>query len=128
MANKEQLEAWMAKLGRAWEAGDADAAAALFSEDVSYQEDPFAAPMRGREAVRAYWAEVPLTQRDIRFGFETLAVTEDGGVFHWWASFTRIPTGAAVKLDGAQIVRFDDDGRCCSLREWWMREEEISDQ
>jgi hypothetical protein len=122
-----QLEVWMGNLGRAWEAGDADAAAALFSADVSYQEDPFAAPLRGREAVRAYWAEVPLTQKDIHFGFETLAVTEDGGVFHWWASFTRIATGAAVKLDGAQIVRFDSDGLCHDLREWWMRDEGASE-
>lgn len=120
---KAKLEAWMSALGRAWEAGDADAAAALFSTDISYQEDSFAPPMQGREAVRAYWAEVPLTQRDIHFGFETLAVIGDGGIFHWWAGFTRIATSATVKLDGAQIVRFNDEGLCCYLREWWMRDE-----
>ncbi len=102
----ERVDAWIAALGRAWEAGDADAATALFRDDISYQEDPFAAPMVGREAVRAYWAEVPQMQRDIRFGFETLAVTDDGGVFHWWASFTRIASGATVRLDGAQIVNY----------------------
>ena len=124
---KERLETWMAALGRAWETGDADAATALFREDISYQEDPFVAPMVGREAVHAYWAEVPLAQRDIRFGFETLAVTDDGGVFHWWASFTRIATGAVVRLDGAQIIKLDDHDLCYDLREWWMREEVIGD-
>jgi hypothetical protein len=125
---KERLEAWMAALGRAWEAGDADAAAAQFRADISYHEDPFATPMIGRAAVHEYWADVPRTQKNIRFGFETLAVTDDGGVFHWWASFTRIPSGAAVRLDGAQIVKLDEDNLCYSLREWWMREEVMSDE
>ena len=120
---KERLDTWMAALGRAWETGDADAATALFREDISYHEDPFAAPMVGRQAVHAYWAEVPQAQRDIRFGFETLAITDDGGVYHWWACFTRIATGAVVRLDGAQIIKLDDDDLCYDLREWWMRKE-----
>ncbi len=118
----------MAALGHAWEAGDAAAATRLFREDISCQEDPFAAPLQGREAVREYWADVPRTQKEIRFGFETLAVTADGGIFHWWASFTRIPSGAAVRLDGAQIVKLDDNNLCYSLREWWMREEAGSEE
>jgi ketosteroid isomerase-like protein len=128
LMTKERLETWMAALGRAWETGDADAAAALFREDINYQEDPFAPPLQGREAVREYWADVPRTQKDIRFSFETLAVTQDGGIFHWWASFTRIPSGAPVRLDGAQTVKLDDDNLCYSLREWWMREEVRSEE
>lgn len=118
----------MAALGHAWEAGDAAAATRLFREDISYQEDPFATALQGREAVREYWADVPRTQKEIRFGFETLAVTADGGIFHWWASFTRIPSGAAVRLDGVQIVKLDDNNLCYSLREWWMREEAGSEE
>ena len=42
--------------------------------------------------------------RDIRFGFETLAVKLDLGVARWWASFVRNPPGLKTKLDGVFVI------------------------
>lgn len=119
----ERLDAWLREYGRAWEDRDADAAVALFSEGAEYHETPFDEPMRGRDAVRSYWAELPGAQRDVTFRWEVLADDADVGVARWQAEFTRIPSGVRVWLDGVCTVRFDDEGRCREFREWWHRTE-----
>jgi uncharacterized protein (TIGR02246 family) len=121
--DRERLERWLDAYGRAWETMDPDAAVALFTEDASYQETPFDDPMRGRDQIRSYWAGVPEAQRDIRFEHRILAVVGDRGIAHWRASFTRVPTGATVILDGIFVLDFDREGRCGTLREWWRRRE-----
>jgi SnoaL-like protein len=102
---------------------NAQAAAALFTEDGMYQVTPFVEPMRGRPAIYDYWVHVAETERDIQFGFEILAVTSENGIARWWASFMRVPPGLQNKLDGIFLISLDDDGRCRSLREWWHKEQ-----
>ena len=120
---RDALQAWLDAYGRAWEQMDPDAAAALFADDATYQETPFDQPMRGREAIREYWRGVPEAQRDIRFEHEVLAADGDRGIAWWRARFLRVPTSADVTLDGIFVLAFDEDGRCSSLREWWVRRE-----
>ncbi len=64
------FKAWLASLGQAWEARDAEAFAALFTEDVRYYWTPFEAPKEGREGVAAAFRAAVARQSDIRFGFE----------------------------------------------------------
>ncbi|HEU4759760.1 MAG TPA: nuclear transport factor 2 family protein [Dehalococcoidia bacterium] len=117
------FEAWLAAYGRAWEEQDADGAAALFSADATYQEVPFDEPMRGREAIGAYWSEGTAAQEGVKFGAEVIAVSGDVGVARWRASFVRSASGARVRLDGIFLVRMESDGRCTQFQEWWHREE-----
>lgn len=118
------FDAWVSALGRAWETRDARAAAALFTEDASYQEDAFGEPMRGRDAILAYWSEVPTTQENIEFGYEVIIFSGDVGIAHWWASFRRIPSGAPVKLDGVFAATMGAQNRCRVFREWWQKQED----
>ena len=113
------VENWLSRYGRAWEERDSEAAAALFTENATYRETPFAEPLRGREAVREYWADVTRSQEDIRFGSESLAVTGQRAIALWRSTFSRIVGGERVQLDGVFVLRFSDDGLCCELREWW---------
>jgi ketosteroid isomerase-like protein len=113
------FDRWLTAYGRAWETGDAQAAGDLFTEDAAYLETPFDEPMRGRAAVMAYWSDVPLTQSDIRFDYEILAVAGDRGIAHWRASFLR--AGARMELDGMLTAALDGQDRCCEFREWWHR-------
>lgn len=122
--DRETFTQWIEALGRAWEARDAQAAAALFADDATYQENPFDPPLRGRDAILAYWADVPRTQEDIHFDSEVIAVTDNCAVVHWQVSMRRIPTGAPVRLDGVSVGTFDAAGRCSTWREWWHRQEE----
>ena len=122
--NRETFDAWLRAYGRAWEEGDADAAAALFAPDAAYHETPFATPMVGRAAIYEYWrAGAGQSQRDVQFNFTILNLSERTGLAHWTASFLRLPSGRPVRLDGILAATFDDEGRCSLFREWWHRQE-----
>jgi uncharacterized protein (TIGR02246 family) len=120
---ESQLRDWLDAYGRAWEGRDPDAAAALFTEDAQYYETPLGEPARGRTGVRTYWAAATENQRDVTFTHEVLAITANRGIARWWSEFTRVASGAAVRLDGVFVLEFGEDGLCRSLREWWHRSE-----
>jgi uncharacterized protein (TIGR02246 family) len=116
-----ELQAWLERYGDAWQARDADRAAALFTDDVAYYETPFGEPARGKDGVRAYWRAATQHQRDVRFSCEILSVAGDVGIARWWAEYARASSGARARLDGIFLLEFDADGRCRTLREWWHR-------
>jgi nuclear transport factor 2 (NTF2) superfamily protein len=119
--DQNAFKKWLSQYGKAWESLDPAAAVILYTEDAAYQETPFVAPMRGREALLRYWTHVCETQRDVRFGFEILGFSDDRGFASWWATFRRIPPDIYVELNGMFALTFDESGRCKSLREWWHR-------
>jgi hypothetical protein len=114
--------AWLERYKAAWEAGDPDAAAALFAAGADYAETPFAEPLRGRDAIRAYWREgAGQAQRDIRFGYTVEAVAGAVGLCRWHCTFTRVGSGERVELDGIFRCTFDAAGLCLRFEEWWHR-------
>lgn len=121
--NRKTLERWLDAYGQAWETRDPRAAADLFAEEATYRETPFDKPLKGREEISGYWSGVPRSQRDISFSYEILAVTEEEGIAHWSANYTRLPTNGPVELDGIFLVRLDASGRCTEFREWWHKQE-----
>jgi hypothetical protein len=80
---------------------------------------PFDAAKTGQAGIREYWSSVTADQRDIDFKSQIISVTGQTGVVHWSATFTAASTGARVELDGIFVLKFDADGRCSELREWW---------
>jgi hypothetical protein len=117
----DRLDSWLRRFTRAWEKRDPDGAAALFSEHGSYRETPFDEPLRGAEAIRTYWSDLPQARSDIRFTYELLAVVEQWGIAHWHGSYTPIDRATRLELDGILLVSLDDDGRCEDFREWSNR-------
>jgi hypothetical protein len=77
--------------------------------------------LRGAEAIRAYWSNLPPARSDIRFAYELLAVTEQWGMAHWHGSYTPVDRATRLELDGILLVSLDDDGRCEDFREWSNR-------
>jgi ketosteroid isomerase-like protein len=121
---RDELDQWFTAYGRAWETGNPDAAASLFSEKAQYLETPFSPAMTGREAIRTYWRNgVEGSQREVHFSYEILAVTESGGIARWRADFLRIPSGKRVELDGVAQVEMAEDHLCERFHEWWHRRE-----
>ncbi|HEX2045829.1 MAG TPA: nuclear transport factor 2 family protein [Gaiellaceae bacterium] len=111
------VRAWLAAYGRAWETGDADAAAALFTADALYRSHPFREAHAGTAGIRAYWAQATATQEgvDVRFGDPIVAGARVA--VEWWAVMR---DGAEdVTLPGCLLLRFAPDGRCAELREYW---------
>ncbi len=111
---------WLFAYGKAWEDRDAEAAAALFSEDAVYYEKPFTEPARGRQGVRDYWADAVGDHRNVRFTFQILNVSDSRGIAHWQTIFTLASTGGQAILDGVFVLDYDKNGLCQELREWWF--------
>lgn len=122
--NEAQLSAWLAEYGRCWEQGDAKGVMTLFAPGAAYYETPFDPPLVGLDAIHDYWkAGAGQAQERVAFTYSVLAVAGDVGIAHWAATFTRRPSGVAVRLDGVLTARFDANGRCAEFHEWWHRQE-----
>jgi ketosteroid isomerase-like protein len=113
----EQIQAWLDRYGRAWEERDADAAAALFTADAVYREQPSDEPYRGREGVHAYWSRVTATQSDIRFRAGRAVGSGAHAAAEWWVTLRN--EGADVTLAGEFFLVFDESGLVRELREYW---------
>jgi ketosteroid isomerase-like protein len=124
VATRDQIEQWVEGYRRAWEERDGDAAAALFSADASYRDDIFAEPHRGREGVHAYWTGVTAAQSEPRVRMGNPFVDGDDRVaVEFWT--TMLVGGDELTLPGCLLLRFDDEGLCTDLREYWHTLPEI---
>lgn len=117
--DRDTLTRWLAGYERAWEARDADLAAALFTPEAKYHEMPFETPKDGRAGIREYWSTVTADQRDVDFRYDIIAIDGMRGIAHWHASFTAASADARIELDGVFVLTFDASGLCTELREWW---------
>jgi nuclear transport factor 2 (NTF2) superfamily protein len=108
---------WLERYRIAWENRDPDAAAALFTEDASYREEPYAQAFQGRAGVHDYWARVTATQSDVVFRYGEPLTQGDRAAAEWWTTMRN--GGAEITLAGEFWLRFDADGLCSELREYW---------
>lgn len=115
----EDLAGWLEAYGAAWEAKDPALVAAIFTEDATYQETPYAEPFRGREEISEYWSSVTADQADVDFGFEALSISGNTGIAQWSARFRSISGDVPVELNGVFVLEFEDRNTVSSLREWW---------
>jgi ketosteroid isomerase-like protein len=121
--DRAAFKSWLEAYGKAWESRNAEAAAALYAEDGTYQVTPFLEPMRGRKAILEYWLGVARTEENIQFEYEILVSNAEMNIARWSASFVIVPQGLQTRLDGIFLISLDEDGRCKSLREWWHKEQ-----
>ena len=56
---------WISRYARAWETGDDDTVADLFTADAVYRSQIFREPHVGTEEIRAYWRRGAGTQSDL---------------------------------------------------------------
>jgi hypothetical protein len=108
---------WLDAYRKAWIERDADAAAALFTEDATYAEQPYQDAFVGREGVRDYWARVTATQSAIAMKYGTPITVGDRTAVEWWTTLEN--GGVPITLAGAFILTFDASGLCRALREYW---------
>jgi ketosteroid isomerase-like protein len=111
---------WIEAYGRAWREGDADAAAALFTEDAVYRAHPLREPHRGKDEIRDYWSGATGRQADLDLRFGTPIVAGERAAVEWWAQMWS--DGEEVTLPGILYLRFAGDGLCEELREAWHAE------
>jgi uncharacterized protein (TIGR02246 family) len=111
------VQAWLDGYRKAWVDLDPEAAAALFTEDATYQEQPYEDAYQGQEGVRSYWAGVTATQSDVEVTYGTPFVDGDRVAAEFWVTMKN--GGADITLAGTLLLSFAGDGRCRTLREYW---------
>lgn len=116
---RDKVDVWLKGYEQAWETLDPDKAAALFTEEATYRDDPYTEPYRGRKGIHDYWASVTSDQQDVAFTYEILSVSGNTGIAHWHSEFTQKSSGSAIVLDGIFVLEFNPEGLCQSLKEWW---------
>ena len=110
----ERVSTWIEAYATAWRRGDAEAAAALFTEDCLFRSHPFREP----EDARVYARRVLAEETDQRVWFGAPVATDGGrAAIEYWA--TMLEDGTEVTLAGCCVVRVGADGRCSSLRDYW---------
>jgi hypothetical protein len=110
-------EEWLAAYRTAWIERDPDAAAALFTEDAIYQEQPYEVGFAGPQGVRDYWARVTETQQGVEVAYGAPLVQGNRAAVEWWVTLEN--GGAPITLAGEFMLTFDDSGLCRNLREYW---------
>lgn len=111
------VQRWLDDYRNAWVSRDPEAAAAIFSEDATYQDQPYEEPYRGRAGVREYWTKVTTTQSDIQLEYGTPIIDGDRAAVEWWVTLKN--DGFELTLAGEFYLVFDGDGLVRTLREYW---------
>jgi ketosteroid isomerase-like protein len=114
------VDAWLAAYGAAWEAHDGAAAAALFTEDATYEWGPFDEPLVGRDAIRERWQAATEDQGTVRFGAQQIGRDGQRAFVRWQVSMHAPDSASPVELDGIFVLDFAADGLCERLQEWWL--------
>lgn len=111
------MTSWIEAYGRAWETGDDQAVGELFTDGAAYWSHPFRQPFHGRDAIRAYWREATGSLTGVSLQFGRPIADGPRAAVEWWA-ILRSDQGT-VTLPGALVLRFDPNGYCEALREYW---------
>lgn len=115
------VEEWVHRYARAWETADADALAGLFSSGAYYHSSVFRQPYVGTDAIHAYWLRAAGTQREVVVRTGRPVVGVDRVAVEWWTTMVDSDDGE-ITLPGCLLLRFDRDGRCVELWEYWQIE------
>jgi len=108
---------WAERYRVAWEAGDPEAAAALYSTDCVFRSAPFRDPEPPLSYTRRVFPEA--RAEDVRFG-EPIEEGERAAV-EWWATLA-LADGEEQVLAGCSVLRFDDEGLVVEARDYWHGE------
>jgi ketosteroid isomerase-like protein len=106
--------------GKGWEKGDPDLIMSVFAPDIVFLDAPFGEPRRGQEAVREYWADVPLHQSEVRFRSGEIFTTGPWFATEFRCVFRRRRTGEWVEARGALFCETVGD-LIGEMRMYWHR-------
>lgn len=106
--------------GRAWERGEADAMAGVFTEGGKFVPDPFQRAVIGRSAIAAYWADVPKEQADIAFHLGEIFTAGPWFSAEFKCTFRRRRTGELMDVRGCVFCEMEQD-KISEMRMYWLR-------
>jgi ketosteroid isomerase-like protein len=106
--------------GKGWSRGDLDLLMSVYAPDVIFVETPFSEPLRGLDAVRGYWADVPYHQSEVTFTSGEIYSAGPWFATEFKCVFRRRRTGEWVDARGAIFCETLED-RISEMRMYWHR-------
>jgi ketosteroid isomerase-like protein len=106
--------------GNAWAKGNIDLLTSVFASEAVFLETPFSSALRGIEAVRRYWTEVPYNQSEITFSSGEIYAAGPWFSTEFKLVFRRRRTGEWVEARGAIFCETEAD-RITEMRMYWHR-------
>jgi ketosteroid isomerase-like protein len=111
---------------RARMAYDGDAWTERFSEDAEVILDPFAPPLAGHNALRAYLNDAAEAERYFDLAIERHWVSGDTVLAAWHASWSRRSDEAKVRQAGFLTAEVGEDGRITRMKHWTVTREHLA--
>ncbi len=106
--------------GKGWERTHPETMLSVFADDPVFFESPFSEPLRGRDALRQYWADTPYHQADVKFTSGEIFTVGPWFSTEIKVTYRRRRTGELVDTRGALFCETDGD-RITEMRMYWHR-------
>ena len=106
--------------GTGWARANVDQLMAVFSPEATFVETPFSEPLKGTQAIRRWWLDVPYSQSEITFTSGEIYAAGPGFSTEFKCVFRRKRTGEWVDARGA-IFCETDAGLITEMRLYWHR-------
>ncbi len=107
---------WIARYEHAWRMPGTDELGRLFTPEATYSTSPYAAPIRGLDAIAEMW-EAGRRGPDEHFTMTSALVAVDGDVAVARVEVHYLYDGGREWRD-LWVMQFDEDGVCCAFEEW----------
>ena len=120
MSEKPLYEKLIDAFGSGWEKGDEERICNVFSENGVFYPAPFDDPLRGREAIRGYWKDVPREQAEVSFKSGEIFVAGPWFATEFRCTFRRRRTGERMDVRGSLFCE-TDSGLLAEVRMYWHR-------
>ena len=105
---------------RGWSRADLSLLLSVFTPEAALLETPFAEPLKGHDAIRRYWSEVPVNQAEITVSTGEIYVAGPWFATEFKTVFRRRRTGEWVEARGALFC--ETEGTLISeMRMYWHR-------
>jgi len=117
---RKAYDALIARFKEGWETGNAETMADIFSADAAYYPSPFDTPVKGTDAIKEYWKDVPMEQSEIAFRYGEIFEIGPWFATEFKCTFRRRRTGEPVDIRGALFCETTDD-KISEMRMYWHR-------
>ncbi len=108
------------EFGRGWAKGKVDVLLSVFTEDAAFIDSPFSEPLKGIDAIRSYWGDVPMNQSEITFTPGEVFVVGPWFSTEFRCVFRRRRTGEWVDARGSLFCETNGE-KITEMRMYWER-------
>lgn len=120
MSEKPVYEKLIGAFGAGWAKGDEEQICGVFTEEGIFYPAPFDGPLRGRDAIRGYWKDVPKEQAEVSFKSGEIFIAGPWFATEFRCTFRRRRTGELMDVRGSLFCETENE-LLSEVRMYWHR-------